>query len=543
MVERVKPAVVRIATDLAIGSGVIFRTEDESAYVVTNQHVIEDSRFVEVTVNDSTTHQGSVLGFDVVPDLAVVKICCGDFQSVPFGNAFDLERGAEVVSIGYALGLPGDATVTRGVVSAVRYNFNLRSEVIQTDASINFGNSGGPIFSLDGEVLGINTFKFINGAEGLGFAVSAATVKSAVPRLIAEASDTPSLAASIFQDNTVRLLVGFPAEDDDGDTPSAPSAGPRRFSGGNGFDDYARLIARHLGKHIPGNPEVVVENMVENMEGEGSLSVANHLYSEAEPDGLTLGMWDSNRLLVGALAEDPEALGVRFDGREFGYLGAPSDGNSVCAVMGRVEVTDAYEILAHGATYKYGATAGYGEPLGDLPRIANAFIGADYEVIADYGSPSRVRRALENGDVDMACWDWDSMQVIARSNLDAVMEDRLIPFVKVFSSDDSAIDDLPLLGDFIADPVGMALYDLWMVSYSFQRPLTAPPGVDPKVIDLLQQAFADTMADPEFIADAERVGLRLNPQTGDDVEDRVARIIGLSPATRTALQFLIAGLE
>ena len=141
---------------------------------------------VSVIVNDSTTYSGSVLGTDSVRDLAVVSICCGSFQALPFGNAAALQPGDEVVAIGYALGLPGQATVTRGIVSAVRYDSTHRSDVIQTDAAINPGNSGGPILSVSGEILGINTFRYDESqsgrpTEGLGFAISGTTVATANP--------------------------------------------------------------------------------------------------------------------------------------------------------------------------------------------------------------------------------------------------------------------------------------------------------------------------------------------------------------------------
>ena len=190
MVKQVRPAVVRIQTSSGSGSGVIFETQGRTGYVVTNHHVVEGEVQVSVIVNDSTTYSGSVLGTDSVRDLAVVSICCGSFQALPFGNAAALQPGDEVVAIGYALGLPGQATVTRGIVSAVRYDSTHRSDVIQTDAAINPGNSGGPLLSLSGEILGINTFRYDESqsgrpTEGLGFAISGTTVQQQIPTLLA----------------------------------------------------------------------------------------------------------------------------------------------------------------------------------------------------------------------------------------------------------------------------------------------------------------------------------------------------------------------
>lgn len=197
MVSDARPAVVRIETGSGSGSGVIFETQGRTGYIVTNHHVVEGEVRVTVTVNDSATYSGTVLGTDQVRDLAVVSICCGSFTALSFGDAAALQPGDEVVAMGYALGLPGQATVTRGIVSAVRYEPALLSQVIQTDAAINPGNSGGPLLSMSGEILGINTFRHEETdsgrpVEGLGFAISGTTVQSLVPDLQAGPSPTPT---------------------------------------------------------------------------------------------------------------------------------------------------------------------------------------------------------------------------------------------------------------------------------------------------------------------------------------------------------------
>ena len=190
MIEQVRPGVVRIETDQGSGSGVIFESDNisRSALVLTNYHVIEGARWVDVLVNDSTTYSGIVRGVDPDRDLAVISICCARFSTLPFGDADKLAVGNEAVAIGYALGIPGSATVTRGTVSAVRYDSSRSRWVIQIDAPINPGNSGGPLFSLAGEVVGINTYKLESAgggrpAEGLGFAVSEVTVQALLPEL------------------------------------------------------------------------------------------------------------------------------------------------------------------------------------------------------------------------------------------------------------------------------------------------------------------------------------------------------------------------
>lgn len=193
IVKEARPAVVRIESGAGTGTGVIFETRGQTGYIVTNHHVVEGYEQVKVVVNDTMNYRGMVQGTDEVRDLAVVSICCGEFQILPFGDASGLEPGDEVMTMGYAMGLSGMATVTRGIVSAIRYDPRYLSDVIQTDASINPGNSGGPMLSMDCEVLGINTFRMDESntgraAEGLGFAVSEKTVQGQIPMLRANDS-------------------------------------------------------------------------------------------------------------------------------------------------------------------------------------------------------------------------------------------------------------------------------------------------------------------------------------------------------------------
>ena len=188
MVERVKDGVVRIETSASSGSGVIFETTTQGALVVTNYHVITGSSRVEVIVAGET-YQSTLLGYDAYKDLAVLEICCGQFQALVIRDAEDVAKpGTEVLAIGYALGLDGEASVTRGIVSGVRYNAKHTGWVIQTDAPINPGNSGGPLLLSSGEVIGINSYIFYEDAgrvltQGVGFALAGQTVNGALDEL------------------------------------------------------------------------------------------------------------------------------------------------------------------------------------------------------------------------------------------------------------------------------------------------------------------------------------------------------------------------
>ena len=152
---------------------------------------------VTVTVNDQSQLRGAVVGSDPTRDLAVVQFCCGTFTKLAFGDDRTVAVGDRVVLIGYALNFPGAATVTTGIVSAKRYRSDYRSNVIQTDAPMNPGNSGGPMLSMDGKIIGINTFGYSQTqsgrpTDGLGFALS---MSDALPRIMELRAGTPGPTA------------------------------------------------------------------------------------------------------------------------------------------------------------------------------------------------------------------------------------------------------------------------------------------------------------------------------------------------------------
>ena len=194
--QQLLPSVVRVSTGNSAGTGVIAHTRGNIGYVVTNHHVVEDASSVEVTVGQTNRYNGEILGFDQVRDLAVLKICCGEFMPARFGDVTSVGPGTEVIAIGFARDIPGSPSLSRGIISAMRYDPGVQSEVIQTDAAINPGNSGGPLASLGGEVLGLVTFKF-DQAEGLGFAISSDAVLQQMPALWGGEADVPAVPAQV----------------------------------------------------------------------------------------------------------------------------------------------------------------------------------------------------------------------------------------------------------------------------------------------------------------------------------------------------------
>ncbi|MFN3974899.1 MAG: S1C family serine protease [Dehalococcoidia bacterium] len=199
VVARVTPGVVSIAAEtqgvdiflrpirgVSTGTGVIF---DPAGYIVTNDHVISGARRVQVTLSDERSFESKIVGRDPLTDLAVLKIDAPDpLPALPFADPDTVQVGEWVIAIGNALGLPGEPTVTVGVVSALNRSTSVGERVyndlIQTDAAINEGNSGGPLVNLKGEVVGINTI-VVREAQGIGFAVGNTTVVPVARSIVA----------------------------------------------------------------------------------------------------------------------------------------------------------------------------------------------------------------------------------------------------------------------------------------------------------------------------------------------------------------------
>jgi serine protease Do len=199
-VEKVKPAVVFLSVQIeatgpfgvpeeqeGVGSGVIF---DEEGFVLTNNHVIEGARTIDIVLPDGRSFEGTVVGRSPERDLAVVDIETDEeLPTAELGSSGDLRIGQSVVAIGNALGLPGGPTVTTGVVSALGRTIEVgmgmppMENLVQTDAAINPGNSGGPLINLNGEVIGVNTAQ-IQQAEGIGFAVAVDTARQFVQQVV-----------------------------------------------------------------------------------------------------------------------------------------------------------------------------------------------------------------------------------------------------------------------------------------------------------------------------------------------------------------------
>jgi tripartite-type tricarboxylate transporter receptor subunit TctC len=288
------------------------------------------------------------------------------------------------------------------------------------------------------------------------------------------------------------------------------------YSTGGGYDVYARLLARHLAKHIPGNPVIVPKNM----EGAGSLRLANWLYRVAPKDGTAFGT------LGRGIPFDPlmGGKGAQFKATEFGWIGSANDEVSLCVAWGKTGITrfeDLYsrEMIVGGT----GATADT-----DLfPKVVNGVFGTKMRVISGYPGGNDITLAMQRGEVQGRCgWSWSSIKA---THQDWVKDGTLKLLVQLSLEKHPDLPNVPLIMDLVRTGEQRAVLRLVFARQVIGRPYLAPPGVPAARLALLRKAFMDTMNDPDFLAEAEKLKLEVTPVPGEKVEQLVAEIYRTPP--------------
>ena len=294
-------------------------------------------------------------------------------------------------------------------------------------------------------------------------------------------------ADSFYRGKTIRVIVGFAA--------------------GGGFDQYARTIARHMPKHIPGNPAMIVDNMT----GAGSRLAANYLYKASAPDGLTIGNFIGSLLLQQILGDQ----GVEFDGKRFEWLGAPVQDETVCALTKASGVTTLDQWLAAKKPVKLGGEAP-GANDSDVPRMLQATLKLPLQLIEGYKGTSFIRIAAEAGEVDGGCWTWASIRSTWKKGLDS---GDVIPIIQVNAKKAHDIQQVPNAIDQAKTPEAKALLEAGVHAPSaILRAYALPPGTPKDRLNLLREAFNATMKDKEFVAEIVKGNLELDPLNGAEVE-------------------------
>ncbi len=315
-------------------------------------------------------------------------------------------------------------------------------------------------------------------------------------------------AQSFFAGKTMRIIVGFAA--------------------GGGYDAYARAIGRHLGKHIPGDPNINVDNMV----GAGSLISANHLYKVAKPDGLTIAHF-SGGLFMGQVLGQP---GVEFDARKFEFIGAALGEDVVCGLTKASGITSVEKWTASKAPVKLGGNAPGVTP-DNAARIVKASLKLPIQVVTGHKGTAAIRLAVESGELAGACFSWESMKVTWRN---ALQTGDLVVVLQVVAKPFPDLPNVPLAINLAKTDEERRLLKLGIQdAAAYARPFVLPPGTPKERVELLRKAFQDTLKDRAFLAEIEKAGLTLDPLTGEELAKMVADLGTLDAAFLAKLKAIL----
>lgn len=299
-------------------------------------------------------------------------------------------------------------------------------------------------------------------------------------------------------------------------------------SPGGGFDTYSRLIARNMSRHIPGKPNIVVQNMP----GAGSLIAANHVYKVAKPDGLTIGHFLGGLFMQQLLGRP----GVEFDARKFEYLGVPTQDNRVVGVSKASGVTSLEQWIASKRTVKFGGV-GPGAATDDIPKVLKATLGLQIQLVSGYKGSADIRLAFNSGEVQGLCEAWESLKATWRKELES--GDVIIVLQNV-PKPHPELRNVPLDISFARTDEARKLIQVAAHSVGqTYRPFVLPPGTPKDQAQILRKAFLDTLQDAAFLEEAKKAKLDINPLSGEELAQNVNRVLNLEPTLAAKLREIL----
>jgi tripartite-type tricarboxylate transporter receptor subunit TctC len=298
------------------------------------------------------------------------------------------------------------------------------------------------------------------------------------------------------------------------------------YSVGGGYDLYARMIARHMGKHLPGNPNVVPKNM----EGAGSLRLANWIYNVAPKDGTVFGA-------IGRGTGFDTLLGnkaAQFDATKYNWIGSANNEVSICVAWHTAGITTFDDLLSKPMIV--GGTSASADT-DQFPKITNGVLGTKMRVITGYPGGNEIGLAMERGEVQGRCgWSWSSVKSTHQKWYD---EKKFSILVQLALEKHPDLPDVPLITDLAKNDEQRQILRLIFARQVMGRPFVAPPNIPRERADVLRKAFMDTMNDKEFLADAERAQMEITPVHGAEIEKLVKEIYATPPAVAQKAAALI----
>jgi len=311
-----------------------------------------------------------------------------------------------------------------------------------------------------------------------------------------------------FKDKQIRLIVG-----------SAP---------GGGYDAYGRLLSQYMRQHIPGTPTIVVQNMP----GAGSLVAANYIYNVAPKDGTAFGA--VNALLATDPLLYPER--VKFDPRRFRWLGSALRETHIGVAWQTSGVKSFDDVLKRELI-----VAGTGGATNFYPLFVDALLGAKLKMIAGYQGTKQGMLAMERGEVGGVIGiTWASVKA---TNGPWLSDGKIRPFIQFGLERHPELPEVSWIYDYARNADDRAAMDLAFGNSEFGRPFMAPPGVPDQVVVILRKAFEETMADPEFRADAEKRQLDLDFTSGSEIQSIIDKIFMTPPAVVERMKKIVQTAE
>jgi tripartite-type tricarboxylate transporter receptor subunit TctC len=306
----------------------------------------------------------------------------------------------------------------------------------------------------------------------------------------ATAATGASAQAEIFAGKTLQMIIGF---------------GP-----GGGYDLWGRTVARHIGKHLPGKPHVVPQNMP----GAGSFVATSHLYNAAPKDGTAMGIIARDAAL-GPLTGAP---GARFDATKLSWIGTPTKETNVCIAFHTAKVKTAQDLFAQELIV---GDTGPGTGTRAYPKALNELIGTKFKVVGGFPSSAEVFLAMERGEVDGIC---ESLDSVRNRRPDWIPKKTIAVLFQGGAAPDPELKNIPFVLDLARTPEQKEAIEFLYAGQGIGRPFVAPPGLPPDRLKMLRDAFNATMKDEEFIADAHKSKLDLDPEDGEHLAALIARI-------------------
>jgi tripartite-type tricarboxylate transporter receptor subunit TctC len=285
---------------------------------------------------------------------------------------------------------------------------------------------------------------------------------------------------------------------------------------GGGYDAYARLLSRHFGRFIPGNPSIVVQNVP----GAGGLKGANSLYNIAPKDGSNIAILQ-NTLTLNQIAKSGS---VAFDMTKFGWLGSMSTTSTICAFTANAQVAKPSDIFDRDVIIgtSSGSTA-------MIPAILNSLAKTRFQGVKGYDSTNNVLLAMERGEVNGVCgWGWDSAKVQARSYLESNAFKISLDIANDPNPDLKAMG-VPFIMDMVAEGENKAALQLILSTQVYNRPFATPPGIPADRLAALQKAFAETLKSVAVLADAEKSNMDIAYMAPDEVQKLLAESFKAPP--------------